>query len=135
MREATDAAGVPSSSSIDRSGSCTAAVRHETREVLLHQLDFTLARGHWRVAIRRFLMLTVCGFEVPDDLAQACEALTLSCPKGDLQRIRCQVQSWFDMLRPSPPGLVQLGVPVDKFDYLHAISRPAKRAASIGRAE
>ena len=51
-----------------------------------------------RMAIRRFLMLSACGFDMPDGYRTACEALVLSRSEGDLRRIRHGVQSWVDML-------------------------------------
>jgi hypothetical protein len=76
------------------------------------------------VAIRRFLMLAASGFDIPDRYKKTCEALMLSCPSRDLRRIQGQVQSWADMLgAPQPDHFEQLGVPVDKFEHLHAISR------------
>jgi 3-methyl-2-oxobutanoate hydroxymethyltransferase len=62
--------------------------------VLLELLATNLRRGHWRVAIRRFLMLVACGVDVPDAHKGVCEALLGTCPPRDLRRIRDGVQSW-----------------------------------------
>jgi hypothetical protein len=95
----------------------------ETGAVLLEMLTTSLRRGHWRVAIRRFLMLLACGVEVPDVCRNPCEALLLACPKRDLIRIREHVQSWVEMLQPRAAYGQRHRVPSDAFAHLHVLSR------------
>jgi hypothetical protein len=96
--------------------------------VLLQLLETDLQRRHWRVAIRRFLMLLACGVDVPDSPKAACEALLLACPARDLRRIRDGVQSWVDMLHPRSGARQRQVFPVDEFAHLYAWSR---RPASV----
>ena len=92
------ALGLRAAVSMDRTDAGRPRVHRDTRDVLVAQLAISLERGHWRVAIRRFLMLSACGFDMPDGYRTACEALVLSRSEGDLRRIRHGVQSWVDML-------------------------------------
>jgi aspartate 1-decarboxylase len=98
-------------------------VHHETRAVILDELATSLERGHWRVALRRFLMLRARDFDIPDSYKTRCEALMSACPARDLRRIQDQVQSWVDMLTPSLSTRFEpLTVRVDTFGYLHSVS-------------
>ena len=94
-----------------------------TRDVLVGQLAESLHRGHWRLAIRRFLVLKAYEFEIPDAHEQTVRRLISSRTADDLRKIRRQVRSWIDMRAMQPPDWVALGTPVDKIECLHAISR------------
>jgi hypothetical protein len=102
--------------------------RRETSVVLLQLLETDLQRRHWRVAIRRFLMLLACGVGVPDSPKAECEALLLACPARDLRRIRDRVQSWVDMMHPRSGARQRQVLPADEFAHLYAWSR---RPASV----
>jgi hypothetical protein len=69
-------------------------VERGRRDVLLDLLEQSLRKGHWRVAVRRFLMLAACGFEVPADQRSRCEAYLRDCPARDLQKMRSDVGAW-----------------------------------------
>jgi hypothetical protein len=99
--------------------------RHETNAVLVELLATSLRRGHWRVAIRRFLMLVACGVDVPEADKAACEALLSTCPERDLRRISDGVHSWVDMLHPRPEHWPPNAAVMDQFAHLYALSRPA----------
>jgi acyl-CoA synthetase (AMP-forming)/AMP-acid ligase II len=59
---------------------CVERSRHA---VLLDLLEQSLARGHWKLALRRYLMLLACGCEVPAAQREACERHLLRCePRG-----------------------------------------------------
>jgi len=92
----------------------------------------SLSRGHRRVAIRRFLMLVACGFDVPVGYKEACKVLGSTCPAGELRRIQASVQAWVDMVSAPPLDCRHaVGVPVDKFAHLHDISRPTPRGPAV----
>lgn len=64
------------------------------REVLLAQLAQDLARGHWKLALRHFLMLQACGHEVPAAQRARCMEHALECPRRDWLRIQADVSGW-----------------------------------------
>ena len=64
------------------------------REVLLAQLARDLARGHWKLALRHFLMLEACGHDVPPAQRARCMEHALECPSRDWLRIRDYVSGW-----------------------------------------
>lgn len=69
----------------------------ETHRVLVLQVEASLKRGYWRLAIRRFLMLQAYEFEVPEELREELTALIAACPAADLRRIRWQVGAWWNL--------------------------------------
>jgi hypothetical protein len=70
----------------------------EQRAVLLRLLEESLARGHRRMVIRRYLMLKVRGLEVPHALEVTCEELITSRTARDIRRIDAAVREWAWML-------------------------------------
>src|SRR5258706_15511666 len=76
------ALGLRPAASMDRADAGRPRVHRDTRDVLVAQLAISLERGHSRVAIRRFLMLSACGLDMPDGYRTACEALVLRVRKA-----------------------------------------------------
>lgn len=64
------------------------------REVLLALLQESLMRGHWRVALRRYLMLRGCGFEIPEGERRRCEAYLARCKAAELRRMQADARAW-----------------------------------------
>jgi hypothetical protein len=64
---------------------------------LVRLLHSDLHRGHWRVAIRHYLMLAGCGYEVPKTLQQQCILKMALCAPGELQKIGHRVADWLDL--------------------------------------
>jgi hypothetical protein len=56
--------------------------------VLLDLLEQSLARGHWKLALRRYLMLLACGCEVPAAQREACERHLSGASRGACARWR-----------------------------------------------
>jgi hypothetical protein len=100
-----------------------AAAHPSTREVLLYQLIDALRRRHWRIAIRRYFLLQAYGFDIPPGQEDDLKALIRTCPERDLERIRLQVDSWRDMQAVQRHTSVRPGIPVDRFEHLHAVFR------------
>lgn len=63
-------------------------------DVLLALLDDSLARGHWRVALRRFVMLLACGYEVPAHQRALCELHRERCRERELRKMEADAQAW-----------------------------------------
>jgi hypothetical protein len=66
----------------------------QRREVLLVLLRESLVRGHWRVALRRYLMLRGCGFDVPERERQRCETYLARCKSTELGRMQADARAW-----------------------------------------
>lgn len=64
---------------------------------LVELLHADLQRGYWRVAIRHYLMLIGCGYEVPALLQQQCIRKMALCAPVELQEICDGVEGWFDL--------------------------------------
>lgn len=64
---------------------------------LVELLHADLHRGYWRVAIRHYLMLVSCGYEVPASLQQQCTRRMALCAPGELQKIGDRVEGWLDL--------------------------------------
>ncbi len=101
----------------------------EQRSALLDLLGRSIDYGHWKLAIRRFLMLLACNYDIPLEYRLQCENFIASCPERELQRIRSYVEGWAEMLTPPPPRTIgYMSKPHtsqgDKYHYLHSISRP-----------
>jgi hypothetical protein len=67
------------------------------RAELLALLQGSRARNHWRVALRRYLMLRECGYDVPADIAAYCEPLVCRMADSELGRAREAVRMWVAM--------------------------------------
>jgi len=68
-----------------------------TSDAICQSLMVSLQRGHWRVAIRQFLMLQVVGGEMPHSAYTQCQAHMERCPPRDLQKIGGAVREWAQM--------------------------------------
>jgi hypothetical protein len=64
------------------------------REVLLDLLEQSLKRGHWKLALRRYLMLLACGCEVPSPQRAACERHLRRCEPRGLRKMEEDVRAW-----------------------------------------
>ena len=62
--------------------------------VLLDLLQQSLARGHWKLALRRYLMLLACGCEVPAAQREACERHLRRCEPRGLRKMEEDVRAW-----------------------------------------
>jgi len=107
-------------------------VHPKTREVVLRQLSTALQRGHWRIAIRSFLVLRVYQFNVPARYERELKRLIDNCPTGDLNRICSQVLSFAEMRSMRRSACDQFVIPVDKFKHLHDFSRRARTSSAAG---
>ena len=65
-----------------------------SEEALLAQLQRDLQRGHWRIALRHFLMLEACGFEVPEAERLHCLEHARACASAQWLRIQADVAEW-----------------------------------------
>jgi hypothetical protein len=77
------------------------------------------------VALRRFLMLRSLGLSIPAEISVVCERFMARCGDRELARMHQSALELAAMLRPPrqvdrPPARA-----IDKYDYLHAISRRA----------
>lgn len=71
-------------------------------EVLLAQLRRDLQRGHWRLALRHFLMLQAYGCEVPPAEQRHCLEHARVCAAREWARMQADVAAWARCLgRPS----------------------------------
>ncbi len=72
--------------------------RQEQREALLALLEHSLARGHRRLAIRRYLMLCWQGHPVPSRLRAECNRLVIGSTSQEFVRLAHEVRAWQAML-------------------------------------
>lgn len=78
------------------------SVGDDTEQALLGLLGMHLRRDHRRLAIRRYLMLDACGFQVPLEFRERCEALLAERPTSDIDLIISQCRTWTNMVSRSP---------------------------------
>lgn len=71
-------------------------------EVLLAQLRLDLQRGHWRLALRHFLMLQAYGFEVPPAESSHCLAHARACAHREWLKMQADVAAWARCVRVVP---------------------------------
>ena len=69
-------------------------IERSRHEVLLDLLEESLARGHWKLAVRRYLMLLACGCEVPEAPRAACERHLRRCEPRGLRKMEDDVRAW-----------------------------------------
>jgi len=69
-------------------------IERSRHEVLLDLLEQSLARGHWKLAVRRYLMLLACGGEVPAAQRAACERHLRRCEPRGLRKMEDDVRAW-----------------------------------------
>jgi hypothetical protein len=65
-----------------------------TAVAMLADLRLSIRRGHWKVAIRRFLMMRARAFDVPAHETRQCSALIAKCPAIDLARMEMAAAEW-----------------------------------------
>jgi hypothetical protein len=70
------------------------AAGRSRQEVLLDLLQESLARGHWKLALRRYLMLLACDCEVPAAQRAICERHLRRCPPRGLRKMEEDVRAW-----------------------------------------
>jgi hypothetical protein len=63
-------------------------------EVLLAQLQRDLQRGHWRLALRHFLMLQAYGCEVPPAEQRHCLEHARACAHREWLKMQADVAAW-----------------------------------------
>jgi DNA-binding transcriptional regulator YdaS (Cro superfamily) len=68
------------------------------RVALIGLMEQSFQRGHYRIALRRALMLENRGHVVPSHLREWVDDALARCPKGELNRIRQRVAEWGWML-------------------------------------
>ncbi|HEX7891802.1 MAG TPA: hypothetical protein VF522_20800 [Ramlibacter sp.] len=95
-------------------------------EPLLALLDESLARGHWRVACRRYLMLEACRTDMPRSVRLQCERLLLRCSDRELRRMQVDASRW---ARMSAPARAEAGAWVAASCLPPAVPPPAPVAA------
>lgn len=95
----------------------------ERRHALLALLQDSLEKGHWKVALRRFLMLRSFGLSIPDEQATVCEQFMARCPGRELARMHQSAIDWVAMVSPVCDAGYWAAQVVDKYDYLHSIAR------------
>ena len=66
----------------------------ETYSSLLASLLQSLERGHHRVAVRRFLVMSACGAEVPREARLTCEAVLARLSARELAQTRQGADRW-----------------------------------------
>lgn len=96
----------------------------ERRHTLLALLQDSLKKGHWKVALRRFLMLRSFELAVPVELEKVCERFMERCPDRELARMHQSASDLVAMVGPVRDADHGSRRIVDKYDYLHSIARP-----------
>jgi hypothetical protein len=76
----------------------------DQRVVLLRLLEESLARGHSRVAIRRYFMLLIRRLEIPEPVHATCEGLIAKRGAREIVKIEAAVTEWASMLDLPPMG-------------------------------
>lgn len=72
--------------------------RREQECYLLAGLTESFARGHYRVALRRYFMLVARDLQVPDELQPAIERATARCTPNDIQKMVDSASTWAAMV-------------------------------------
>lgn len=72
--------------------------RDAQRQALLSLLQHSLARGHRKLVLRRYLMLCWQGHPVPDRMIEACNRIVVASPAREFACISRQVRAWQRML-------------------------------------
>lgn len=75
-----------------------AEARSEQERYLLDGLTESLARGHYKVALRRYFMLVAREFGVPDEIQPEVEQAASRCRPGELQRMADSGRAWAAMV-------------------------------------
>jgi hypothetical protein len=61
---------------------------------LVQLVESSLAKGHWKVALRRYSMLKAVGVEVDGDLVATCERMFDRCTPCEVRRITGDAACW-----------------------------------------
>jgi hypothetical protein len=98
-------------------------------EALLALLLASIEHGHWRVALKRYLMLLACGVPVPACYDIECRRYAARCSERSLATMRANVRRWAAMVGAAGVARIDFEVqspalPRDKHDHLHAAFRP-----------
>jgi hypothetical protein len=99
----------------------------ERRHTLLALLQDSLEKGHWKVALRRFLMLRSFELAVPVELEKVCERFMERCPDRELARMHQSANDLVAMVSGLPATDRTCLRVVDKYEYLHSIARPSHK--------
>lgn len=59
----------------------------------------SLARGHWRVALRRILMARIAGWELTADLDDALRTYGIRLSSSEMRQMQEAAVRWFQMTR------------------------------------
>lgn len=83
-------------------------------DALISLVRASLRRGHWKVALRRLLMLEARGHAIPDDLQTTTQALMARCAQKELEKMQADAWVWGLMVRRRygyvPPMIARAGV-------------------------
>lgn len=98
-------------------------------QALLGLLAGSLEQGHWRVALKRYLMLLACNVPVPACDELECRRYAAQCSDAALEKMRSDVRRWAAMVCASGVERIEFAVqsralPRDKHEQLHAAFRP-----------
>jgi hypothetical protein len=72
--------------------------RREQERYLLAGLAESFARGHYRVALRRYFMLVARDFDVPDELQPEIERAAVRCTAAEIQKMVDSASAWAAMV-------------------------------------
>jgi len=72
--------------------------RSEQERYLLEGLAESLARGHYRVALRRYFMLLARELRVPEEIRPQMEQAAQRCKPEELQRMADSGRAWAAMV-------------------------------------
>jgi hypothetical protein len=87
------------------------ATQEATARVLVMLLRFSLAKGHFKVAWQRLLMMEACGLQVPATLRAQCERYSARLTPAEWKRMRraalefAQVIAFAGRTGAPPPAL------------------------------
>jgi hypothetical protein len=97
-------------------------------------LRASIEHGHWRVALKRYLMLLACNVSVPACDEIECRRYAAQCSEAALIKMRVNVRRWAAMICAPGVERVEFAVqspdlPRDKYEHLHAAFRPLESLA------
>ena len=69
------------------------------KRILTMLLRSSLAKGHFRVAWQRLLIMEACGMDAPDELRAACETYSPRLRPADWRRMREAASDFAEMIR------------------------------------
>lgn len=74
------------------------ADRREQERYLLSGMAQSLARGHYKIALRRYFMLVARDLHVPDDLLAPIERAAARCTPREIQKMVDSASAWAAMV-------------------------------------